>query len=175
MPANFVVEDGSAVDGANSYCSVADADQINLDYENSVDWIAATDAEKEMALRQATRYLDLHYIWDGYKVYEDQVLMWPRYEMYDEDDNYLAEDEIPTKVIQACVYLAIKVIEGDTLLEDFQNEGKVKKSKDVVGPLTEEREYVFGEYPDKTYQVADKLLASLIIGKGWTSTELERG
>ena len=172
----FIVEDGSGYSDANAYCEIEEADQIIANYGNSSDWSGATEAQKQNAIREATRYLDLHYTWDGWKVYEDQALKWPRYEMYDEDDNYMAEDEIPEVLKQACVYLAIKYLEGDTLLEDFENESKVKKTKDVVGPLTEEREYVVGEKPDKTYQIADKLIASFIIdGEIFYSTDLERG
>ena len=175
MATTFIVEDGSAVENANAYCEIADADQIIENYGNSEDWSDATDDEKENAIREATRYLDLHYIWDGYKVYSDQSLQWPRSEMYDEDDNYIADDEIPVKLIQACAYLALKVIEGDTLLEDLKNESKVKRTRNVVGPLTKEIEYVDGESPEKTYLVADKLVASFVIDEeDFSATDLER-
>ena len=60
--------------------------------------------------------------------------------------------------------MAVKAIEGDTLLPDFTNESKVKKSKEAVGPLTDEKEYVTGESPDKTYSVADQLVESFMAG-----------
>jgi len=170
----FIVEDGSGVEDANAYIEISDADEIISNYGDSSDWSSATQAQKENAIREATRYLDLHYIWDGYKVYEG-ILQWPRYEIYDEDDNYMAEDEIPDRILQAVSYLALKIMEGDTLLEDFQNEGEVKRTKDIVGPITEEREYVTGELPEKTYQVVDKLVAPFVIEKGFGETELERG
>jgi len=176
MTATFVVEDGGAYSDSNAYLEVSEADQITEDYGNSANWTAATQAEKENAIRQATRYLDLNYTWDGWKYDADQGLQWPRYEMYDEDDNYISEDTIPEKLKQACAYLAVKVIEGDTLLEDFQNDSKVKRTKDVIGPITEEREYVSGENPEKTYTIAEKLIAWWIInGSSFSSTELERG
>lgn len=175
MTAQFVVEDGSVVTGANALVSVADADQIMENYGNSIDWSGSPDDEKEAAIRQATRCLNISYVWHGYKVDEDQTCQWPRYEMLDEDGYDIDADVVPEKVKEACTYLALKVIEGDTLLEDFDNEAKVKKTKDVVGPLTEEREYVVGESPEKTYQTVEKLLSPFIInGTTFNVIDLER-
>lgn len=177
MAATFTVEDGSIVANANSLISVTDADQINLDYENNADWIAATQAIKERALRLATRYLNLHYTWDGYKVDEDQTCQWPRYEMWDEDGNAIDFDIVHENVKQACVHLAIRVIsDSDTLIEDFQNESRVKRTKDVIGPITKEREYMDGgESPEKTYQLVDKLITSFVLSVGWSETDIVRG
>ena len=83
-------------------------------------------------------------------------------------------DAVPHRVKEACAYLAIKVVDGDTLIEDFESESKVKRTKDVVGPLTEEREYVTGEDPDKTYQVVDQLVMPFVISESFFSTDLER-
>jgi len=177
MAATFIVETGAVVANANSLCSVADADQINLDYENNSDWIAASQAVKERALRLATRYLNIKYTWYGYKVDEDQTCQWPRYEMYDEDGNSIDFDIVHQLVKEACVHLAIRVIaDGDTLMEDFQNEQRVKKTKDVIGPITKEREYANdGESPEKTYQLADKLIAPFVTSVGWSETDIVRG
>lgn len=175
MAAIFTVEDGSVVASANALVSIADADQINLNLENSADWIAATQAEKEAAIRRATRFLNINYVWGGYKVDEDQTTQWPRYEMFDEDGYDIDADVVPERVKEACAYFALRVIDGDTLLEDLENESKVKKTKDKIGPLTEEREYVVGENPGKTYQIAEKLLSPFIInGEGFSATNLER-
>lgn len=177
MAATFIVETGEGLSTANSLMSVADADQIIENFGDSTDWSGATTAEKEAALRQATRYLDLHYSWAGYKIDADQALQWPRFSTYDEDGNAIDSDAIPSRVEQACAYLAVKNIEGDILLEDFDNESKVKKTKDVIGPITEEREYVHGEDPDKTYQTVDRLVSPFVYGEAddsFNSTDLVR-
>lgn len=176
MAAIFTLEDGSGIDDANALVSVDDATQFIENYGNSSTWSDASTLEKENAIRQATRYLDLNYVWAGYKLYEDQNLQWPRYEIYDEDGNYMDQDTIPEKVKEACADLALKVIEGDTLLLDQDNESKVKKTKDVIGPITEEREYIGGESPDKKYTTVDKLIAPFIIGDDeFFETEILRG
>lgn len=175
MAAVFTVETGSVVTGANALVSVADADQIIENYGDSTGWSGSTDAEKEMAIREATRYLNFNYVWDGYKVDADQTCQWPRYGMQDEDGNAIDVDIVHEQVKEACAYLALKVIDGDTLIEDFENESKVKKTKDVVGPITEEREYVVGEDPEKTYSIVEKLISSFIIdGQTFSATDLER-
>jgi len=122
MTATFVVEDGGAYSDSNAFCEIAEADQIIENYGNSTDWSGATSAIKENAIRQATRYLNLHYIWDGYKIDVDQACQWPRYDMTDEDGWDIDDDVVPERVKEACAYLALQVVEGDTLLEDFDNE-----------------------------------------------------
>lgn len=175
MAATFIVETGAVVENANALVSVIDADQIMENFGNSTDWSGATQAAKEAAIREATRYLNINYVWAGWKVDVDQTCQWPRYDTYDEDGNAIDSDIVHQLVKEACAYLALQVIEGDTLLEDFQNESKVKKTKDVIGPLTEEREYVVGETPEKTYSVVEKLITPFIInGTTFNSTDLER-
>lgn len=175
MTATFIVEDGSVVADANALVSVADALQIIENFGASTDWAGASEAEKQMAIREATRFLNINYVWAGYKTDSDQTCQWPRYSVYDEDGYAIDTDIVPEKVKEACTYLALKAIEGDTLIEDFENESKVKKTKDVVGPLTEEREYVVGESPEKTYSIVEKLLTPFIInGEGFYATDLER-
>lgn len=172
MATQFVVENGTGLSTANALISVAEADQITENYGNSTDWSDATDPQKENAIRQATRYLNLHYIWSGRKIFKTQGCQFPRYELYDEDDNSVANNVIPDRVKEACAYLALQVIEGDVLLEDFERESAVKKTVDKIGPLTEMREYVGSESPEKTYQVVDALVLPFIIGGHGTDIEL---
>ena len=164
MAATFIVEDGTGLSNANSLMSVADADLVMENYDDPSSWSTATDAVKENALRQATRYLNYNYIWDGAKTVSDQALQWPRVQTYDEDGLLISNDAIPQRVLEACAYLASQEVNGDTLIDDQQNEAQVKKTKDVIGPITEEREYVHGESPDKTYTVVDLLVAPFVIG-----------
>ncbi len=163
MAATFIVEDGTGLSNANSLMSVADADQIIENYDDPSSWSTATVATKENSLRQATRYLNYNYIWDGAKTVSDQALQWPRVQTYDEDWLLISSDTIPQRVLEACAHLAVQDL-TDTLIDDQQNESQVKKTKDVIGPITEEREYVHGESPDKTYTVVDLLVAPFVIG-----------
>ena len=164
MATVFTVEDGTGLTAANSIISVADADQIMENYDNPAAWTAASQAEKENALRQATRYLNYMYVWAGYKTVTTQGCQWPRYPVYDEDETLIDSDVIPQRVKEACAYLALQSVNGDVLMPDNQNEGTVKKTKDVIGPITEEREYLYGEDPDKQYTTVEMLIEPFVLG-----------
>lgn len=179
MAITFIVEDGTGKSDANALITTAEADGIMANYGDSADWKAASDGddgEKAHAIREATRYLNFHYTWLSYKTLGTQACQWPRFEVYDEDGYSVDSDVIPERVKEACAYLALQVIEGDTLLEDFDNSSRVKKTKDVIGPITEEREYVAqGESPEKTYQIADRLVTPFVSLGAYFGTDLERG
>ena len=173
----FVVETGEGLSTANALITTLEADQIMVNYGNSALWLAASDGDdgtKANAIRMATRYLNYHYTWAGYKVDADQACQWPRYETYDEDGWSVLSNIIPQRVKEACAYLALQVIAGDTLLEDFDNESEVKRTKDIIGPITEEREYVLGESPEKTYQTVDKLVDPFIVSDSYFGSNVER-
>lgn len=179
MATTFIVEDGTGLTNSNALITTAEADNIMANYGDSADWKAASDGdsgEKAHAIREATRYLNFHYVWDGSRTVILQACQWPRLYVRDEDGWLIDNSVIPNRVKEACAYLALQVIEGDTLLEDFDNEDRVKKTEDKIGPLTEKREYVFGESPEKTYQVVDKLVDPYIVGNGgaFFPTDLER-
>ena len=159
MAATFIVEDGSGKSDANALITEVEADQIMENYGNSTDWSGAVQALKENAIREATRFMNIVYEWKGYRVYATQSLQWPREEMYDDEETYIENDVIPNKIKEACAYLALKVIGGSNLLEDLENASNVKRTKDVIGPLTEEIEFVDGgEQAGVNWQIADKLV-----------------
>lgn len=112
----LVVEDGSIVEGAESYASVADADAFHLSRGNAA-W-TGTDAVKEAALRRATDYLQAVYsgAWRGWRVHDDQPLDWPR-QMVELEDRphyaYLDMDVIPTALKNATAMLALRALSAD--------------------------------------------------------------
>lgn len=93
MAAIFVVEDGTSKSDANSYTTIAFADQYFENHDNPSDWTGSTQAEKEMALRNATQYLDRYYggRWRGRKkdLDENQALDWPRVSAYDDNERWI--------------------------------------------------------------------------------------
>lgn len=173
MATTFVVEDGTGLSTANALISVAEADQIIENYGDDSTWSGSTDSVKQNAIREATRYMNVHYIWKGYRTVDGQALQWPREWVYDDEDVYVDNDTIPEKVKEACAYLALQVVSGETLLEDFTNAAKVKRTKEVIGPLAEEIVYVHGEDPGTDYQTADQLVSPYTEG-GSVTTHLHR-
>ncbi len=62
----LIIEDGTAVDGANSYGTVAEADSHFVD-RNILNWAGegATEADKEGYLIEAADYLNQFFSWRG--------------------------------------------------------------------------------------------------------------
>lgn len=117
----LLVEDGSIVADAESYCSVADADAYFLARGNAT-WAAiATTELKEIALRKATDYMEQNYrqLWLGYRVDISQSLSWPRSDVVIDGFTQPA-DEVPEEVVRACAELAVRA-SASTLLGDVDN------------------------------------------------------
>ena len=169
----FVVETGAGLSNANSYLSEADADSYHADHSGSTDWSGASSSDKQKALRLATQYLDTKYDgrWKGVRTSESQSLAWPRYNVSDSDGYTYDSDDLPQKLKDATAELALKVIEGDTLLDDLTDSGTIKKSRVKVDTIEEEIEYLGGNSPVKKYMLIDHLIKQLI----QSSDVLERG
>lgn len=74
----LIVETGDGIDNADSYVSLAEADEYFASFGNE-DW-TGTNAEKEIALRKATRDIDLIYgpVYRGLLFTKTQNLLFPR-------------------------------------------------------------------------------------------------
>lgn len=108
MAVTLVLEDGTGISGANSYVSVAEADDIlSVNSVQYATWTALTSTEKDTLLVWASDYLDSHVDWNGYKQVETSGLRWPRNCVYDVDGILVADDIVPLRVKQATAQLAI--------------------------------------------------------------------
>ena len=67
----------AGANNANSYLTVAAADDIAADYLGTLAWASATTDNKGRALIMATRYLD-QLQWIGSRATTTQALAWPR-------------------------------------------------------------------------------------------------
>lgn len=102
---------------ANSYASLAEA-QAYVDTLSFVppEWTAATNAQKEGALIQATRWLDT-IRWKGVKSNRLQSLTWPRYGMVDRDGYVIYSPAIPQILKDAQCEFAIRLIAEDRVAD----------------------------------------------------------
>jgi hypothetical protein len=75
----LLVETGDGLEGAESYISVADADEHHALYGNE-GWLDFSDDEKEILLRRASRDIDILYgsRYDSVLLSTTQGLLWPR-------------------------------------------------------------------------------------------------
>lgn len=109
----FTVEDGTNVAGANSYVSLAYAEDYFAVDVASATWEALSDDQKEFYLAWATRVLDQKTEWRGYINADSQSLRWPRKGVTDRDYRAIDVDEIPNAVKAATCELAKWLITND--------------------------------------------------------------
>lgn len=112
--AAFEVETGTGSATSNSYASIANgSDILEQDPFRHV-WGCATDAERERALRWATRFLDTKYRWFGTTLINSpaQALGWPRTCAYDDAGNAITAGTIPAQLIEATVRMALELMKA---------------------------------------------------------------
>lgn len=122
MAFTFLVEDGTGLPGANSYVSVADADNlIQTNIHASADWLAKSTEDKQALLMSATRYLDDRTRWYGLRVSATSGLRWPRSNVYDRDGNLIEPNTIPTQLRFATAEMARFNMAEDRTVERDQD------------------------------------------------------
>jgi hypothetical protein len=128
MP-TLIPEDGTGRPDANSYCSLAEADQYHDESVNGAGWAALDADTKTRALIEATRLIDAGWKWFGKRAKPDQALAWPRYGVPDPDSDegevqvapwmrrggpsYLPDNEVPADIKRATAWLALQVTQKD--------------------------------------------------------------
>ena len=153
----IIVEDGTCVEGANSYCSVEFADKY-LYSRNRLEWAGLDNETKKKCLIIATDYIDSLYKWYGRRKYKRQELSFPRVELFDRDGFYV--DGIPMNLQKAVCEAAYLNINTETLFSTKDSEGAIKRQK--VDSL--EIEYFQGEKTETDYSSIYNVLNSLLYG-----------
>ncbi|NNE83620.1 MAG: hypothetical protein HKN28_06585 [Alphaproteobacteria bacterium] len=118
--------------GTDSYISVVNADSYWLDRNNGV-WSAASVADKEKALREATVYIDGTFEgrWIGeHPGASSQVLAWPRNSAIDSEGRNVTG--IPQRLKDSTARLALEGL-GAFLSQAEDRGGRIARAK--VGPL----------------------------------------
>jgi hypothetical protein len=157
----LIVEDGTGLSDAESYISVADADAYITAYKGTnATWDSAATADKEVAARVATQYLDITYDWIGDKETSTQALDWPRVNAYDETGT--AIDGVPSNVEDATAELMFLHVTGTTLITNTTKADYAKREKvDVI-----EIEYFEGASVQQSFPVVSRLLSDLAYQSG---------
>lgn len=149
----ITVEDGTLVDGANSFVTVQE--YRNYWSNRGVDTSGDDDDAVGVLLIKGYDYLQnqYEYLLLGEKVDRDQSLMFPRYGLYDAYGHFWDSNEIPPKVKTAQIVAANKS-KTATLMPDLDRGGKVKRTKvDVI-----EVEYEDNAPALTEFQELDKLM-----------------
>jgi hypothetical protein len=127
----LIVETGAIVADADSYVSIADADTYHTARGNSA-WDAASDAQKEVALRVAATYLDCAYTWKGTRVSDTQSLFWPRIGVVDCDGYAVSSIIVPYRVVNAQCELALRALSAPLLTDETPAQFVVSETVDVI-------------------------------------------
>ena len=155
---SLIVEDGTGLSTAESYCSVAAMDARMSGFGNET-WATLTTAEREEALRRATVYMEQAYRerWKGYRQTATQALSWPRNSVVVDGFISIASNVVPAEVRNACADLALKAAAGD-LNVDLER-GVVREK---VGPI--ETEFDRASPQAVRYRSIDMMLAPFLKG-----------
>ncbi len=171
----LVVEDGTGLDDAESYASVARL----LAYFGTergaaseyATLTAASTATHEALLRWATRLLDRLWLWDGERATTTQALRFPRAGLYDLDGEELASTALPAALVEATCELA-RALFDDAARADDQQQGLAEITAGAV-------KVVFDRYDraDVLPGIVVDLLSALGVprGGGRSVRYLERG
>lgn len=124
MAITLIIEDGSIVDGANTYVDALGT--VAADYFEAhlyaATWTAATDEQKKAAVVQATRTIDSLISWQGRKTDQDQPRQWPRYQVFAEGF-LVPDDAVPVRVVEATLEMAMALLERNRLADSAATQG----------------------------------------------------
>ncbi len=159
----------STQDDANTYQSIADAN-TRLEALFPLMGLSATVTISNTASMTAgTIYLNNLYGMSllGIRTYSVQTQEYPRVNVPKDSRGtyYYDSDELPGDLLDAHAMACYYAENEPSSLRpnlDAGASGAVKRSKDQVGPLVEEREYVGGSTPYKTYSVIDDYMSRLM-------------
>ena len=153
----LVVEDGTGLPNAESYASLAFANEYHTNMGNTWD---GTDASKEAWLRQGTRYIEGKYRdrFPGTKGSKEQALYFPVVNGVDADGFEIEEDEIPLSLQIAVSEAALAASQG-SLFTPLERGGMVKRER-VEGAV--EVEYMDGALSETQYPAIEHAIRGLV-------------
>jgi len=143
-------------------------------YSTNAGWTTAgTDAEKEVHLRDAVKYLDRHYKWVGIQQYQTQTLSWPRLTNVTVDGWPIDPDTIPVDIQNAQAELAWLIHEGLNPMATVTS-GSVKIKEVAAGSVSSKTEYAGGGRENPRIVAIEGLVAAYIT-QGASQVRMQRG
>ena len=129
----LVVEDGSGLPDANSYCSISFAEEYLSTYVSYArSFFEARESIKEASLARGTEYLDITFNgrWSGLKTSKEQGLAFPRRNVWMSSlSAYYPSSTVPTTIKRATAFAAFVSLEDPTLFET----GSMLQSSSIQG------------------------------------------
>ena len=124
----LIVEDGSGLPNANSYCDLDYAIEY-CTMKGYTSWQSLSENEQKIFIIRGTEFVDNFYNWKGIRSKGSQSLAFPRFDLFD-DDRYEING-IPEKLKKACLEAAFlnSTSGSDTLFATKDENGAVKRQK----------------------------------------------
>lgn len=125
---DLIIEDGSGIPNANSYCDLDYAIEY-CTMKGYSDWLNLSEDEQKIYLIRGTEFVDNYFTWKGVRKFLTQSMSFPRENIYDID--HFKVTGIPDKLKKACIEAAwLNATSGaDTLFSSKDTNGKIKKQK----------------------------------------------
>lgn len=103
---------------ADSYCTLAEANDYHASRLFVTSWTLATEPVKEAALQEACRLLDSSFDWTGGAASAAQALCWPRVGMASITKFPILNTVVPLALKNAQAEFARQLIDGDRTADD---------------------------------------------------------
>ena len=162
MPADFTVEDGTGLADANAYITPTEMREYFNDRGVT---FTETDDELQLVIVEATDYVEIRFYsnFRGSPEFpETQALSFPRTGIYGKNGVELAT--IPTVLKNAIAEYAKRALSAPLLTDPTLSQA-VKRTRDKVGPLETEVEYLGGFVPTiNTYTKPDLMMREITQG-----------
>lgn len=173
----WIVETGAGLVGANSYATTEYAGNYLAQLGQDAVWILRTVEQRRTYLRQASAYIDDKFgaRWNGMRGTKAQGLDWPRTLAFDSRTTYtLDASEVPLKLQQATVEVALRFMAGTVLLPDSSSGSTGITAQTLsVGSLSISRQYAGTASNDPPVVVVAELkLGGLFVAGGATAMVL---
>lgn len=149
----LTVEDGTGLANADAYISLTEALTYATDY-GLTDWTAAgvTDPKREVAIRQATEYIDTVYVPIADRLVATQKLQFP-----------IEQGVVPVALKFATARLAVFALNSD--LAPFQTQTGIKSQRQKLGDLEQETVYESPSVNMPVFSYVDAMLRGLYVHK----------
>lgn len=166
---SIIVEDGTGLATAESYCSVAEATTYFSGIGNTA-WAAlASDAIREQNLRKSTAFMIGRYRarWAGARKTTTQALDWPRSlvpikdapNLYGGSASYYSDTTVPQDIKNACASLALRASTATLLADQTRTKNSV-----TIGQISTTYDAVAGQAVQ--YVEVDAMLAPYLKSTG---------
>jgi hypothetical protein len=160
----LIVETGTNVANANSYCDLTFADNYFTLFNNS-DWTGDTTT----ALIQATASVDLLYgqRFQSTPLYYNQALLWPRYTLCINGSQIISAGTIPVQLKKAVCEIALLSLQGVDIFPKANTNSYLKQDIVKLGDLEFNSSYNTGPASEsyEGFNKIDLILAPLLNGQ----------